>query len=123
MTEGESARLQEIYRTIGGLVASVEHLTSTWQRQDEKAANGRSELYEKFEQIIATVAALGQRVENLASEVTALKNSSTTSNNRHQQDVGSRRTLAVIGTIILASTTVLTTIVVELIRDFWGKLH
>lgn len=53
MEDSDHGGLHEVSRIIGGLQKAVEVLTTSWQEQDRRAAEGRAKLYEKFDEMRA----------------------------------------------------------------------
>ena len=119
MTEGESIRLHEMNGKIGGLESTVKHLTDTWQRQDEEATAGRRRLHEKFDDLIASVAGLTFRVDQLTNEVSTIKPTVVTFNNDRHQAIGSKKTIALIWSLIVSAISGLTVIIIEILHQFW----
>lgn len=65
--------LREMARQIGSLQSSVDTLTSTWQRQDADATEGRREMRCRVEVLTERVTAVASRVETMSAELIAIK--------------------------------------------------
>ena len=130
---------RETARAIGSLEASVKHLTTTWQRQDTEANEGRRRLYDKIEELTVSVAQLASRsdfsqleakvtglsgrVDGLDARVTAVEPSATEWNNHQQQKIGTKKVVAIVWGIMLAGTSVMGGIIVKLFDIFWPPKH
>jgi outer membrane murein-binding lipoprotein Lpp len=77
-------QLNDINRLIGGLVSSVDHLTTSQKEHQDSSEVGRRRLYEKFEElssqlnsetrvISGTISGLATRVDSLSSRVDAIE--------------------------------------------------
>lgn len=125
-------------RAIGGLLSSVQTLTSTWARQDQEAGEGRRRLHDKVDALVVKVTELAVRVEHMSGEIATMKPSVarveqlgddveefrpslTAFNEQHQQSIGSRKMLALIWAGFIGLVTALTTGMVELLH-WWLNL-
>lgn len=127
-------------RAIGGLLSSVQTLTSTWARQDQEAGEGRRRLHEKVDALVVKVTELAVRVQHMSEEVAAMKPSVaradkigddvkeikpslTAFNEQHQQNLGSRKTLALIWGALFTMAGTAGAIAVKLLELFWPPRH
>lgn len=68
-------QIHQLSRVVGGLEQAVRTLTETWARQDEKASEGRRELFTavtglrvdvtKLQRDVAPIAKLDERIDKL----------------------------------------------------------
>lgn len=70
----------EIHQTLGGLKATVEHLTESvrqmmtmWSNQEKEAAAGRRVLHEKVEALKDSVTALNTRMASVETTISDVK--------------------------------------------------
>lgn len=119
MTDGD--RIHEMSRAVGGLEATVKNLTDTWQRQDEEATEGRRRLHAKFDTLMTTVQGLSFRVDGLTTELAHIKPAVIVSDQERHQAIGSKKTIAMIWSGIIAFIGGTAAIIVELIHQLWGK--
>ena len=118
MTEGQ---INEFSRALGGLQATVASLTSMWERNDREATEGRRRLYVKVDEMKDSLGVLSSRVESLSTDVAAMKPTVRIFDTQHQQGIGTKKTIAMIWSIIVAFIGGTAAIVVELIHQLWGK--
>ena len=121
MTEGEHDKLHEMSGRLGGVEASVRYLTETWRHQDEEAANSRSRLYDKFEQMIRVMEGLGNRVDNLTNKVATLEPSVLNLTYRDQRAIGSKKALGLIWAALIGVIGATAGAAVEIVHLLWPK--
>lgn len=134
---------QQVYsleRAIGGLLSSVQTLTSTWARQDQEAGEGRRRLHDKVDALVGKVTELAVRVQHMSEEVAAMKPvvaraehigeqveeirpSLTAFNDQKQQNIGSKKVIALIWTALFTLASTAGAIAVKLIELFWPPKH
>ena len=68
-----SGQVDEVSAMIGGLQAAVEHMTSTWQSQENSASAGRRELHRKFDDVRNEVTKLTGEVERMSEDIAEIK--------------------------------------------------
>jgi uncharacterized protein YlxW (UPF0749 family) len=121
MTDGERDKLHEMNGRLGGVEAAVKHFKETWQHQDEEATEGRRRLYDKLEELIKSVASLTFRVDQLTTEVGAIKPSVTDLTNVRQRDIGSKKMLVAVWSAIVMVIGAVSYSVIELAKLILGK--
>lgn len=117
-------------RLVGSLESSVRHLTQQWERNDRDASEGRGRLHTKLDEVKEELAEtrndmtrLGGRLDQIASEVTTMKPQiATVTVERHEQ-IGSKRTLAMIATALMAAASIFGGLLVKLFDVFWPPKH
>jgi hypothetical protein len=84
MTGPDQREWAELNRMVGGLVASVHHLTTVQKEHQESSDEGRRRLYDRFESLAnqvngdlrivsGTISGIATRVDSLASRITAVE--------------------------------------------------
>jgi Protein of unknown function (DUF1515) len=87
MTSGE---IHQVSSEIGGLKASVELMTSTWQQQEQSATEGRRELHRKFDDVRNDVTKLMGRVDQMAAEMAEIKPAIKTFQSARERQLGAQ---------------------------------
>lgn len=123
MTNGESDKLHEMNGRISGLESTVNHFKETWERQDEQATEGRRRLYDKFEELAATVIRMGAKVEQIGTEVAALKPQVVVLDQHHQQGLGSKKVVAAVWAAIFTLAGTAGAAAIKLLELFWPPKH
>jgi hypothetical protein len=123
MTHNE---LAELYRIVGGLQASVDamrgqvsDLMTQWRTQENNASQGRRQVYEKVDALGTQVTVLTTRVDGIAktyAEVDAFRETATAE--RHEK-IGSKKTIAVIWSVIVAGISGTTALIIEIVHQLW----
>ena len=121
MTDAERDRLHEMNGRLGALEGEVKHFRQTWEHQDEKAGTRQARLYDKFEELIRGMAGLTFRVDQLAKELSELKPSVASLTGTHRENIGSKKMLAFVWTIILAGVSAVSWSAVEVVKLILGK--
>ena len=116
-------QLMELNRTVGGLAGTVTTLTETWKHQDREATEGRRRLYVKFEELQSSVIGLTGRVNAIVGEVEEMKPSVRNFDQQHQQNIGSKKTLAAIWGALFVLAGSAGAIGVKLLEWFWPPRH
>lgn len=111
--------LMGLNRVIGELTSKVGTLTSNWETNDREATEGRRILHGKFDQLKNETIKMAARVEHLAAEVATMKPSVVTFDQQHQQNIGSKKTLAVIWSAMFAFAGAVGAAAIKLIDLFW----
>lgn len=70
MTAGQ---VDEVSARLGGVQSAVELMTSTWQRQESSASEGRRELHRKFDDVRNEVTKLTGRVDRMGRDIAEIK--------------------------------------------------
>jgi hypothetical protein len=127
MTERE---VNEISRAIGALEATVANLMRMWEANDRQATDGRRVLHGKFDELKdATTAALNglqnqvsgisARVDGIAKELSAIQPSVTIFDQQRHQNIGSKKMLAFIWTVIVTSIGAVSYSAIEFVKLIW----
>lgn len=119
MTDGD--RIHEMSRAVGGLEATVKNLTDIWRHQDQEASEARRLLHAKFDTLMATVQGLSFRVDGLTAELAAVKPAVVVFDQERHQAIGSKKTIALIWSVIVAFIGGTAAIIVEIIHQVWAK--
>lgn len=69
MTESE----RDTIRSIASLDATVKHLTTTWQKQDTEATEGRRRLHEKIDELKSSQEGFAATVRQQTAELAEIK--------------------------------------------------
>ena len=118
MTERE---VNELSRVIGGLQATVAHLTQMWEHNDREATEGRRALYDKIDKLTAALNKVEARVESLTSKLATLEPSVASLTGTHRENIGSKKMLAFVWTVILAGVSAVSWSAVEVVKLILGK--
>jgi outer membrane murein-binding lipoprotein Lpp len=70
MTDGA---IHQVSAEIGGLKASVDMMTTTWQAQEKSASEGRRALHDKFDELSKDVIRLAGEMENVSKDLATIK--------------------------------------------------
>lgn len=118
-----NAPMDAVSEAIGGLRATVEHLTETWQRQDREATEGRRRLHEKIEELTQQQQHLTSTVAQQASELAEVKPAIKRFEAQRQREEGARSLIKVLWMGIVAFATGLGYAAHELLIYFWPPKH
>jgi hypothetical protein len=115
--------LMGLNRVIGELKATVAALTTTWDHNDREATAGRGKLHAKLDEVKGEVIKLTARVDHMAGEVATMKPSVETFDQQHQQNIGSKKTMAAIWGALFMLAGTAGAIAVKLLELFWPPKH
>lgn len=131
--------INEVSRAIGALQATVANLTTMWERNDREATDGRRRLYDKVDGLQKTVNQLAGRVEfdalkddvttltarvdHVTTEIAAMKPRLDSVNDTRQQDIGSKKVLALVWGAMIGLAGTFAAIALKLIDLFWPPKH
>lgn len=87
MTGGE---IHQVSSEIGGLKASVELMTSTWQQQEQSASEGRRALHAKFDDVRNEVTRLATRVDQMGRDISEIKPAIDTFKSARERQLGAQ---------------------------------
>lgn len=129
MTQGE---VNEISRAIGAVEATVAQLVRMWEHNDREATEGRRMLHKKFEELkdatteaLATirnqVTQINGRVDAIAYELANVKPDVLTGHNERQQNIGSKKMLALIWGALIGIVGATAGVAVEIVHLLWPK--